>query len=627
MDPAVLEKKPLCANCLKTEDELASLKLCSGCGTVKYCSRTCQVDHWKGGHKNRCRGAATVPTEIISQGPVKGCPGLPMPGEEECPICLEALPQCPVKRHVLPCKHAFHRACVEALRARGVHQACPLCRAELPPSPAKTWECATRRYYVVEHRVAQHGWDWTALPPCAKAELADVVRCWEEAAMGGHALAQVSLGNSFLTGLCGALGKDPAKGEAFLAQAAHQGNAQAQYNLGSLLFERRQRAMREKAAEAAAAKTAASSSTSSVVDPPSSADDPSGGPSTHTLGGTRVMHAPPPRKRFSSSAKGDKPFNCPFKVAAKATAAAASASASATLSATSRLSASASASLSPSSSSSSKKKDKPFVCPMVVAAKAASASASASVSATAAALVSALRPLRVSSKPKPLPSPPSPPPPPPLEPTEATCGGARESTESADAAAGTGGTCPWGDNCPCWPACRCGGGCGCGHGTAVQRKRGGSSTICGGGGDNDGLATPSAGFACGGKRGGGQVGSEGGCCGGECRCGAGASSCQCSSGCGCGCWVTSRPVVVARDEGPADPELARVYALWSAAGEQDHPQALFNVGLMYRQGMVGGKADEARCLDFWRRASEHGHKQAAEYMKCCLENVAQKPAP
>lgn len=39
-----------CAVCAKPTS-----KQCSGCKAVKYCSQTCQVEHWKSGHKTKCK--------------------------------------------------------------------------------------------------------------------------------------------------------------------------------------------------------------------------------------------------------------------------------------------------------------------------------------------------------------------------------------------------------------------------------------------------------------------------------------------------------------------------------------------------------------------------------------------
>lgn len=41
-----------CAQCEKLCDKL---QRCSACQLVGYCSRSCQVKHWKAGHKQACK--------------------------------------------------------------------------------------------------------------------------------------------------------------------------------------------------------------------------------------------------------------------------------------------------------------------------------------------------------------------------------------------------------------------------------------------------------------------------------------------------------------------------------------------------------------------------------------------
>lgn len=49
----LLETGPACSVCSATEGKL---KRCAGCFVAKYCSRECQVQHWKrGGHKEECK--------------------------------------------------------------------------------------------------------------------------------------------------------------------------------------------------------------------------------------------------------------------------------------------------------------------------------------------------------------------------------------------------------------------------------------------------------------------------------------------------------------------------------------------------------------------------------------------
>ena len=48
---------------------------------------------------------------------------------DRCLVCLGP----PREPTVLPCGHTFCTGCVSGLRSKGVSQACPLCRAPLPP--------------------------------------------------------------------------------------------------------------------------------------------------------------------------------------------------------------------------------------------------------------------------------------------------------------------------------------------------------------------------------------------------------------------------------------------------------------------------------------------------------------
>ena len=57
--------------CLKE----AHLK-CSRCQTVRYCSKGCQVTHWKKGHSKACRAATAAPATPPEE-PAPGAPGAP----------------------------------------------------------------------------------------------------------------------------------------------------------------------------------------------------------------------------------------------------------------------------------------------------------------------------------------------------------------------------------------------------------------------------------------------------------------------------------------------------------------------------------------------------------------------
>lgn len=125
-----------CANCaaVGNRDGIV-LSKCSKRSMVAYCSRACQVQHWKDGeHKRFCVSlverlprATTFKTEVIV-GPASHAP-LDDRGDN-CVICGDSMnfsSAC-----MLPCSHQFHKLCIMNIRQFGVSQACPLCRAALP---------------------------------------------------------------------------------------------------------------------------------------------------------------------------------------------------------------------------------------------------------------------------------------------------------------------------------------------------------------------------------------------------------------------------------------------------------------------------------------------------------------
>ena len=94
-------------------------------------------EHWRcGGHKSACpayvlAGAAQAQQDRLCKAAVE---------THRCLVCLEP-PRDPMR---LPCGHSFCTGCVSELRSKGVSQACPLCRAPLPPGPEKLYELGQR---------------------------------------------------------------------------------------------------------------------------------------------------------------------------------------------------------------------------------------------------------------------------------------------------------------------------------------------------------------------------------------------------------------------------------------------------------------------------------------------------
>ncbi len=116
-----------CANCAASEGgDNWTLKKCSKCMMVSYCSQACQLQHWRdGGHKRFCRTPLERTRKIIVGDPA--C----TKETRKCSICSEELNS--PSSTTLPCGHDFHTQCLTNLRDFGLQQACPLCRAPLPP--------------------------------------------------------------------------------------------------------------------------------------------------------------------------------------------------------------------------------------------------------------------------------------------------------------------------------------------------------------------------------------------------------------------------------------------------------------------------------------------------------------
>ena len=193
-----------CANCGAPEGSIAGTpvhKACGKCQITFYCSTECQKTHWKtGGHKEHCVKPEDRRVPVGDDG-ASGSGGA---AEPECAICQGPLSESPSK--ALPCTHVYHIACVNRLRSFDIKQACPLCRADLPPGPKKLYEDAIRLWCQFELRFAQEEVkSFIARPGEIKPwreitndgdrrQVSELIRMMKEAAEQDYGPAQLELG-------------------------------------------------------------------------------------------------------------------------------------------------------------------------------------------------------------------------------------------------------------------------------------------------------------------------------------------------------------------------------------------------------------------------------------------------
>jgi len=223
----------VCTNCETVDPKFT----CAKCKVTAYCSKACQKQHWKNGHKVACvapeerRPQATTSRDIGGNLGKEHETGEKVFGSGKCSICLDSLSGCAVC--TLPCNHVFHQECAEQLRKHGVQQVCPLCRAVLPAGPEKLVDDAARLYVAVLHQVGGDELEsWQSLTVSQKRKMNTVIDMLTNAANQGYAQAQCVLGNMHDNGQ--GVAQDFKKAVQWYRKAADRGHAIAQINLGNM---------------------------------------------------------------------------------------------------------------------------------------------------------------------------------------------------------------------------------------------------------------------------------------------------------------------------------------------------------------------------------------------------------
>ena len=260
-----------CGRCGRLPTAGEKFHVCARCRQVVYCSKTCQKNSWKGGHKSTCvrledqqpvksqkvtttpaeTKKPTKPSQVSAGGAAAEEPTGrvtpmvdPNTGEEasfgkddDCSICLDKLVK-PVK---LPCGHWYCKECIEKLRqSASAQNSCPVCREPLPPGAAQLYDKATHIYMRVTRKFMKNSeWDeeWPQLPKKFQKEMDAARHLLEAAAQQQHPEALNSLGVTYDSGQ--GVAKDPAKAKEYYEAAWAQGHVHAASNLGHAIMTNR----------------------------------------------------------------------------------------------------------------------------------------------------------------------------------------------------------------------------------------------------------------------------------------------------------------------------------------------------------------------------------------------------
>ena len=236
--PAVPAK--VCSACGKTSD---TLQKCNWCWSVWYCDKDCQDSHWPE-HEKECKliktildkrgGKLDLGTEL-EVGPLGK-----LPPQEECPICMRAMPLHPrLQRHYACCGKLVCSSCdyqhwmkSEELAAK---QTCAFCRTTLPKSNEEYLVQLRKRAerndpYVLHNLAMSCSYGLNGLP----VDQAKCIELLRESAGLGCPAAQFQLGIFHYNGTMG-LEQNEEEALTFYKKAAEDGDVHSRHNAGSMV--------------------------------------------------------------------------------------------------------------------------------------------------------------------------------------------------------------------------------------------------------------------------------------------------------------------------------------------------------------------------------------------------------
>jgi tetratricopeptide (TPR) repeat protein len=212
-----------CAACGVEECDDITLKTCTACKSVRYCSVKCQKNH-RPQHKRACKKrAAELRDELLLKQPESTHLG-------DCPICMIPLPLEPENCTLntccgkMVCNGCAHANKIREFQAK-LEEKCPFCRKVLP-TKGEIEENEKKRIGANDPVAMRE----QGIECCKKGDYSSAFEYYMKAAKLGDVQAHYHLAGCYALGH--GIEKDEKKKVVHLEEAAIGGHPFARYNLG-----------------------------------------------------------------------------------------------------------------------------------------------------------------------------------------------------------------------------------------------------------------------------------------------------------------------------------------------------------------------------------------------------------